>query len=145
LTGGDEDVEVNAHHPSFRAGLKNVRASASSRHAIVVDIILTKSVGNLFVVPALAGLLMLPASISCSPSSSSSSAPGCTAAGGTCVLGRNTCAKQAASIAYYKLWKSRGAEFITEPIPKYGETRCYIRDPDGYIIEVGQSTDLTYG
>jgi catechol 2,3-dioxygenase-like lactoylglutathione lyase family enzyme len=45
--------------------------------------------------------------------------------------------------ACYKLWKSRGAEFITEPIPKYGEIRCYIRDPDGYIIEVGQSTDLT--
>ena len=47
--------------------------------------------------------------------------------------------------ACYKLWKSRGAEFLTEPIPKYGETRCYIRDPDGYIIEIGQSTDLTYG
>jgi len=47
--------------------------------------------------------------------------------------------------ACYEAWKSRGAEFITEPIPKYGETRCYIRDPDGYIIEVGQSTDLTYG
>ena len=41
--------------------------------------------------------------------------------------------------ACYKLWKSRGAEFITEPKDKYGETRCYIRDPDGYIIEVGQS------
>jgi putative intracellular protease/amidase/catechol 2,3-dioxygenase-like lactoylglutathione lyase family enzyme len=47
--------------------------------------------------------------------------------------------------ACYKLWKSRGAEFLTEPIAKYGEIRCYIRDPDGYIIEVGQSTDLTYG
>ena len=47
--------------------------------------------------------------------------------------------------ACYKLWKSRGAEFITEPIPKYGEIRCYIRDPDGYIIEVGQSTSLKYG
>ena len=47
--------------------------------------------------------------------------------------------------ACYELWKSRGAEFITEPIPKYGEMRCYIRDPDGYIIEVGQSTDLKYG
>jgi predicted enzyme related to lactoylglutathione lyase len=48
--------------------------------------------------------------------------------------------------ACYKLWKSRGAEFITEPIPKYGETRCYIRDPDGYIIEVGQSNPgITYG
>lgn len=47
--------------------------------------------------------------------------------------------------ASYELWKSRGAEFITEPIPKYGEIRCYIRDPDGYIIEVGQSTDIKYG
>ncbi len=45
--------------------------------------------------------------------------------------------------AYYKLWKSRGAQFITEPIAKYGEIRCYIRDPDGYIIEVGQTTDVT--
>jgi predicted enzyme related to lactoylglutathione lyase len=46
--------------------------------------------------------------------------------------------------ACYELWKSRGAEFITEPIDKYGETRCYIRDPDGYIIEVGQNRpDLT--
>jgi hypothetical protein len=41
--------------------------------------------------------------------------------------------------ACYKLWKSRGAEFITEPIPKQRETRCYIRDPDGYIIEVGNT------
>ncbi len=47
--------------------------------------------------------------------------------------------------ACYELRKSRGAEFITEPIPKYGEARCYIPDPDGYIIEVGQSTDLRYG
>jgi predicted enzyme related to lactoylglutathione lyase len=48
--------------------------------------------------------------------------------------------------ACYKLWKSRGAEFITEPKDKYGETRCYIRDPDGYIIEVGQSKpEFTYG
>jgi predicted enzyme related to lactoylglutathione lyase len=46
--------------------------------------------------------------------------------------------------ACYALWKSRGAEFITEPIEKYGETRCYIRDPDGYIIEVGENRpDLT--
>jgi predicted enzyme related to lactoylglutathione lyase len=48
--------------------------------------------------------------------------------------------------ACYALWKSRGAEFITEPKDKYGETRCYIRDPDGYIIEVGQSKpEFTYG
>ena len=42
--------------------------------------------------------------------------------------------------ACYKLWRSRGAEFITEPKPKYGETRCYIRDPDGYIIESDKAT-----
>jgi len=41
--------------------------------------------------------------------------------------------------ACYELWRSRGAEFLTEPKEKYGETRCYIRDPDGHIIEVGQS------
>lgn len=48
--------------------------------------------------------------------------------------------------ACYALWKSRGAEFITEPKDKYGETRCYIHDPDNYIIEVGQNKpDFTYG
>jgi catechol 2,3-dioxygenase-like lactoylglutathione lyase family enzyme len=48
--------------------------------------------------------------------------------------------------ACYELWKSRGATFLTEPIEKYGETRCYIRDPDGYIIEVGQSkSGVKYG
>ena len=48
--------------------------------------------------------------------------------------------------ACYELWRSRGAEFITEPLEKYGEWRCYIRDPDGYLIEVGQSKpDVKYG
>ena len=48
--------------------------------------------------------------------------------------------------ACYELWRQRGAVFITEPKDKYGETRCYIRDPDGYIIEVGQSMpDFTFG
>jgi catechol 2,3-dioxygenase-like lactoylglutathione lyase family enzyme len=47
--------------------------------------------------------------------------------------------------ACYKLWTSRGAKFITEPLEKYGEWRCYIRDPDGHLIEVGQSTDVKYG
>ncbi|MGO9048801.1 MAG: VOC family protein [Xanthobacteraceae bacterium] len=41
--------------------------------------------------------------------------------------------------ACYELWRNRGAKFITEPKEQYGETCCYIRDPDGYIIEVGQS------
>ena len=48
--------------------------------------------------------------------------------------------------ACYESWQARGAQFITEPKDKYGETRCYIRDPDGYIIEVGQSkSGFTYG
>lgn len=48
--------------------------------------------------------------------------------------------------ACHELWRKRGAEFITEPIEKEDETRCYIRDPDGYIIEVGQSKpDFLYG
>ena len=47
--------------------------------------------------------------------------------------------------ACYELWTSRGAEFITKPMEQYGEIRCYIRDPDGYLIEVGQSTSVTYG
>jgi predicted enzyme related to lactoylglutathione lyase len=48
--------------------------------------------------------------------------------------------------ACYESWRTRGAEFITEPKDKYGEIRCYIRDPDGYIIEVGQSKpDVAYG
>ena len=42
--------------------------------------------------------------------------------------------------ACYKLWRSRGAEFLTEPKLHEDEIRCYIRDPDGYLIEVGQST-----
>jgi predicted enzyme related to lactoylglutathione lyase len=41
--------------------------------------------------------------------------------------------------ASYELWRSRGAEFITAPMDKPGEICCYIRDPDGYLIEVGQS------
>jgi lactoylglutathione lyase len=41
---------------------------------------------------------------------------------------------------YYALWSSRGAKFITEPKVHATELRCYMRDPDGYLIEVGQTT-----
>ena len=40
----------------------------------------------------------------------------------------------------YDLWSSRGATFITEPKVHATELRCYMRDPDGYLIEVGQTT-----
>jgi len=40
----------------------------------------------------------------------------------------------------YHEWQSRGAKFITEPKDHGIEIRCYMRDPEGYIIEVGQTT-----
>ena len=39
-------------------------------------------------------------------------------------------------------WKARGAEFLTPPIDRGAEIRCYVRDPDGHLIEVGQSTGV---
>jgi lactoylglutathione lyase len=41
---------------------------------------------------------------------------------------------------YYDLWSSRGAKFITEPKVHATELRCHLRDPDAYLIEVGQTT-----
>jgi predicted enzyme related to lactoylglutathione lyase len=43
--------------------------------------------------------------------------------------------------AVYAEWSARGAQFLTPPKQHQYETRCYIRDPDGYLIEVGQTTD----
>jgi catechol 2,3-dioxygenase-like lactoylglutathione lyase family enzyme len=43
--------------------------------------------------------------------------------------------------AVYAEWSARGAEFLTPPKQHQYEIRCYIRDPDGHIIEVGQTTD----
>jgi len=40
--------------------------------------------------------------------------------------------------AMYELWSSRGATFLTPPIDRGTEIRCYMRDPDGHLIEVGQ-------
>jgi predicted enzyme related to lactoylglutathione lyase len=40
--------------------------------------------------------------------------------------------------AMYEQWSSRGAEFLTPPIDRGVEMRCYMRDPDGRLIEVGQ-------
>jgi lactoylglutathione lyase len=43
--------------------------------------------------------------------------------------------------ACYNEWKAKGANFLTEPLDNHGmEWRCYMRDPDGYLIEVGQYT-----
>jgi catechol 2,3-dioxygenase-like lactoylglutathione lyase family enzyme len=40
--------------------------------------------------------------------------------------------------AVYKEWSARGAEFLTPPIDRGVEIRCYMRDPDRHLIEVGQ-------
>jgi catechol 2,3-dioxygenase-like lactoylglutathione lyase family enzyme len=44
--------------------------------------------------------------------------------------------------AIYTDWSARGAEFLTPPKDHGGEIRCYIRDPDGHLIEVGQATGI---
>jgi catechol 2,3-dioxygenase-like lactoylglutathione lyase family enzyme len=42
----------------------------------------------------------------------------------------------------YDQWQSRGAEFLTAPTDRGVELRCYMRDPDGHLIEVGQTTRI---
>ncbi len=37
-------------------------------------------------------------------------------------------------------WSAQGAAFITPPQDLGSEIRCYLRDPDGHLIEVGQTT-----
>ena len=39
----------------------------------------------------------------------------------------------------YDDWSSKGAKFLTPPIDRGAEIRCYMRDPDGHLIEVGQA------
>jgi catechol 2,3-dioxygenase-like lactoylglutathione lyase family enzyme len=47
--------------------------------------------------------------------------------------------------AVYDAWSSAGAEFLTAPIQRETEIRCYLRDPDGHLIEVGQTTKAPSG
>jgi lactoylglutathione lyase len=42
----------------------------------------------------------------------------------------------------YEDWSAKGAEFLTEPKNHGREIRAYVRDPDGHLIEVGQTTGL---
>jgi catechol 2,3-dioxygenase-like lactoylglutathione lyase family enzyme len=41
--------------------------------------------------------------------------------------------------AAYSQWSARGARCLTPPIERETEIRCYIRDPDSHLIEVGQT------
>jgi catechol 2,3-dioxygenase-like lactoylglutathione lyase family enzyme len=42
----------------------------------------------------------------------------------------------------YEQWRARGADFLTPPTDRGQELRCYLRDPDGHLIEVGQTTRI---
>jgi catechol 2,3-dioxygenase-like lactoylglutathione lyase family enzyme len=44
--------------------------------------------------------------------------------------------------AFYAAARAKGAQFLTEPQDRGAELRCYLRDPDGYLIEIGQTTGL---
>ncbi|USA04353.1 VOC family protein [Streptomyces lydicamycinicus] len=45
----------------------------------------------------------------------------------------------------HRRWSAKGAEFLTPPLDRKAELRCYLRDPDGYLIEVGQATGMQKG
>ncbi len=47
--------------------------------------------------------------------------------------------------AIYEEWSARGAEFLTPPKDHGREIRCYLRDPDGHLIEIGQPTGILQG
>jgi len=42
----------------------------------------------------------------------------------------------------YQQWSAKGATFLTPPIDRGAEIRCYMRDPDGHLIEVGEATGV---
>lgn len=42
--------------------------------------------------------------------------------------------------ATHQLLRSRGAEFLAEPVERPGETRAFFRDPDGHLFEISQLT-----
>ena len=41
--------------------------------------------------------------------------------------------------AAYKILKDRGAEFLTPPLDRGFEIRCFFRDPDGHLLEISQA------
>jgi catechol 2,3-dioxygenase-like lactoylglutathione lyase family enzyme len=42
--------------------------------------------------------------------------------------------------AAYEVLTSRGAEFLTPPVDRGGEIRCFFRDPDGHLLEISELT-----
>ena len=42
--------------------------------------------------------------------------------------------------AAYDVLRARGAEFLTPPVDRGGEIRCFFRDPDGHLLEISEVT-----
>lgn len=42
--------------------------------------------------------------------------------------------------AAYDILMSRGAAFLTPPVDRGGEIRCFFRDPDGNLLEISEVT-----
>ena len=42
--------------------------------------------------------------------------------------------------AAYQTLKTRGAPFLTPPLDRGGEIRCFFRDPDGNLLEISEIT-----
>jgi catechol 2,3-dioxygenase-like lactoylglutathione lyase family enzyme len=42
--------------------------------------------------------------------------------------------------AAYETLRARGAEFLTPPVDRNGEIRCFFRDPDGHLLEISEVT-----
>ncbi len=40
----------------------------------------------------------------------------------------------------YEVLRNRGAQFLTPPVDRGGETRCFFRDPDGHLLEISEVT-----
>jgi catechol 2,3-dioxygenase-like lactoylglutathione lyase family enzyme len=47
--------------------------------------------------------------------------------------------------AFYEAATNKGAQFLTEPLDRKAELRCYLRDPDGYLVEIGEATGMLEG
>lgn len=47
--------------------------------------------------------------------------------------------------AFHAEATAKGAQFLTAPLDRKAEIRCYLRDPDGYLIEIGQATGMLEG
>ncbi len=42
--------------------------------------------------------------------------------------------------AAYETLRARGAAFLTPPVDRGGEIRCFFRDPDSHLLEISEAT-----